>query len=84
MQQQRPTHEVKVFLHMNLSYELIKHVKRHSCLCHLILTAEDQSMIRSMSLLTTELTYALSMLISAMLLTFCAMCTLCVCMVLRR
>ena len=34
MQQQRPTHEVKVFLHMNLLHELIKHVKRNNCLCH--------------------------------------------------
>ena len=34
MQQHRPTYEEKVFLHMNLSYELIKHVKRNSCLCH--------------------------------------------------
>ena len=28
----RPTCEVKIFLYMNLSYELIKHV--HCCLCH--------------------------------------------------
>ena len=34
MQQHRPTYEVKVFLHMNLSYELITHVKINSCLCH--------------------------------------------------
>ena len=32
MQQHRPTYEVKVFLHMNLLYELIKYV--NSCLCH--------------------------------------------------
>ena len=30
----RSTYEVKTFLPMNLSYELIKHVKRKSCLCH--------------------------------------------------
>ena len=29
MQQHRPTYEVKVFLHMNLLYELIKYVKRN-------------------------------------------------------
>ena len=27
MHQQRPTYEVKIFLHMNLSYELKKHFK---------------------------------------------------------
>ena len=31
--QHRPSYEVKIFLHLNLSYELIKHVKRNSCLC---------------------------------------------------
>ena len=35
MQQHRPTCEVKIFLYMNLSYELIKHV------VFAILTAED-------------------------------------------
>ena len=34
MQQHEPTYEVKIFLHMNLSYELIKHVQRNSCLWH--------------------------------------------------
>ena len=33
MQQHRPTYEVEIFLRMNLSYELIKHVKINSCLC---------------------------------------------------
>ena len=30
----RPTCKVEIFLHTNLSYDLIKHVKRNSCLCH--------------------------------------------------
>ena len=34
MHQHRPSYEVRIFLHLNLSYELIKHVKRNSCLCH--------------------------------------------------
>ena len=34
MQQHEPTYEMKLFLHMNLSYELIKHVQRNSCLWH--------------------------------------------------
>ena len=34
MRELRPTYEVKRLLHMNQSYELIKHVKRNSCLCH--------------------------------------------------
>ena len=34
MHQHRPSYEVKIFLRLNLSYELIKHVKRNSCLCH--------------------------------------------------
>ena len=34
MQQHRPTYEVKVFLHMNLLYGLIKYVKANSCLRH--------------------------------------------------
>ena len=41
MQQHRPTYEVKIFLHMNLSYELIKHDKRNSSAVFAILTAED-------------------------------------------
>ena len=32
MPQHRPTREVKIFLHMNLPYELIKHVKRNAIL----------------------------------------------------
>ena len=35
MDQHRPSYEVKIFMHLNLSYELIKHVKRNSCLYHL-------------------------------------------------
>ena len=34
MLEHRPTYEVKIFLQMNLSYDLIKHVKRDSCLGH--------------------------------------------------
>ena len=34
MPELRPTYEVKTLLHMNLSYELIKDVKRNTCLCH--------------------------------------------------
>ena len=34
MQQHRTTYKVEIFLRMNLSYELIKQVKRNSCLCH--------------------------------------------------
>ena len=29
---QMPTYKLEIFLHMNLSYELIKHVKKNSCL----------------------------------------------------
>ena len=34
MGKHRPTYEVHLFLHMNLSYEFMKHVKRNSCLFH--------------------------------------------------
>ena len=39
MQQHRPTYGVKIFLHMNLSYELIKHIKKIAVFA--IFTAED-------------------------------------------
>ena len=76
MQQHRPTCEVKIFLHMNLSYELIKHV--NSCLCHFdgrTYQWYDPCHCWSMSLLFA---YAFSMLISAKLLARCCP------MVLRR
>ena len=47
-----PTYEMRTFLQMNLSYELIRHVKRNSCLFHF----DGQ---RSVSFLTTELAYSL-------------------------
>ena len=49
MHQPRPSYEVKILLHLNLSYELIKHVKRNSCLCHF----DD----RTISLVTSQLAY---------------------------
>ena len=68
MHEHRPTYEVKIFLHVNLSYEPVKHVKRQSCLPF---RRPNISMIRFISLFTTELAYSLSLLISAMLLTPC-------------
>ena len=53
--QHRAKYEVRIFL----SYELIKHVERQPKI----------SMVRSISLLTTELAYSFSMLRSVMLVT---------------
>ena len=76
MPQHRPTHEVKIFLHMNLPYELIKHVKRNA-----ILTSDQYD--PSMPFLTTELAYALSMLKTAMfrhvVAPWCCGCTFSIC-----
>ena len=63
-------HEVKIFLHMNLSYELIKHIKRNRMMS-LPFRWPNKSMVRSISLLTTELAYSLSVLIRTMLLRRC-------------
>jgi len=64
-----PANEARIFLHLNLSYELTKHVKRNSCHCHF---DGRISVVRTISLLTSELAYSISILIPAMLLTRCA------------
>jgi len=67
-------HEVKIFLQTNLSYELIKHVKRKflfNRMMSLPFRWPNKSMVRSISLLTTELAYSLSVLIRTMLLRRC-------------
>ena len=66
MHQHRPTCVVKIFLHMNLSYELIKHV--NSSLCRL--TAEDINDTMHV-IVDYRVPIYLSMLISARLLTSC-------------
>ena len=63
------TYEVKIILYVNLSYSSQNTFKEIAVSATPI--AEDISMIRSMTLLTTELAYALSMLIGSMLLTHC-------------
>ena len=61
-QQHRPTYEVKVFLHMNLSYELIKQVKEIAVSA--ILTAEDiNDTIRSFSVNKCDVTDTLLLMV---------------------
>ena len=54
---------------VRFEYELIKHVKRESCLCHF---DGRIYVVRTISLLTPELAYSISILTTAMLLTRCA------------
>ena len=54
---------------VRFEYELIKHVKRESCLRHF---DGRIYVVRTISLLTPELAYSISILITAMLLTRCA------------
>ena len=64
------TYEVKTFLHMNLSYELIKHVKRNSCLCHF----DGQRCIWCAYIIVDFIVGIFPLLIIAMLLTlYCPM-----------
>ena len=68
MQQHRPSCEVKIFLYMNLSYELIKHVNIIAVFA--ILTAEGINDTIHI-IVDYRVPIYLSMLISAMLLKRC-------------
>ena len=62
MHKQWPTYKVRIFLHVNVSYELKNTLKLKEIAVSSISTAEDINDTSSTSLLTTELAYALSML----------------------